>query len=83
MRMMKTRQTLTSCCSKIGTTHKGIGPTYSSKSMRNGVRMCELMGDWEIFEKRYRRLVAHYKRNFPSIKVDETAELEKLKVSSP
>lgn len=30
-------------CQQIGTTKKGIGPTYSSKMNRNGVRICDLI----------------------------------------
>ncbi|TKR86370.1 hypothetical protein L596_010975 [Steinernema carpocapsae] len=30
--------------SKIGTTHRGIGPTYSSKCFRNGIRVADLLG---------------------------------------
>ena len=36
----------------IGTTKRGIGPAYSSKATRNGLRMGDLMGDFEIFESR-------------------------------
>ncbi|KAI6219620.1 Adenylosuccinate synthetase [Aphelenchoides fujianensis] len=68
--------------SKIGTTNKGIGPTYSSKCFRNGVRMADLMGDFDEFAKRYSALVAHYKRHFTSVQIDEEAELQKFKVSS-
>ncbi|CAD5215007.1 unnamed protein product [Bursaphelenchus xylophilus] len=63
---------------KIGTTNKGIGPTYSSKCFRNGIRMADLMGDFEEFTKRYRALVAHYKKQF-QIDIDETTELEKFR----
>ena len=38
----------------IGTTKRGIGPAYSSKATRNGIRMGDLMGDFQIFENRYR-----------------------------
>ena len=68
--------------SKIGTTNKGIGPTYSSKCFRNGVRMCELMGDFSIFTERYNKLVDHYVRYFPNITVNRNEELEKLKVGA-
>ena len=37
----------------IGTTKRGIGPAYSSKATRNGIRMGDLMGDFQIFESRY------------------------------
>jgi len=65
--------------SKIGTTNKGIGPTYSSKCFRNGVRMADLMGDFDEFASRFRALVAHYKKQFPSVEINEQAELAKLK----
>ncbi len=33
----------------LGTTKKGIGPAYSSKASRNGLRVANLMGDFECF----------------------------------
>lgn len=36
----------------LGTTKKGIGPTYSSKATRNGIRMGDLLGDFELFAKK-------------------------------
>lgn len=33
----------------LGTTKKGIGPTYSSKATRNGLRIGDLLGDFKIF----------------------------------
>lgn len=84
------------CFSKIGTTSRGIGPTYSSKCFRNGVRVTDLMEDLETFEDRcemrkegsqsqstsfrYLRLVSYYRNQFPNIQVDEDAELAKFKV---
>ena len=40
----------------LGTTKKGIGPAYSSKTMRNGLRIGDLK-DMEYFESRLRSLV--------------------------
>lgn len=37
----------------LGTTKKGIGPTYSSKATRNGIRVGDLLGDFEQFTKKY------------------------------
>ncbi|KAF8384782.1 hypothetical protein PRIPAC_73924, partial [Pristionchus pacificus] len=65
---------------KIGTTNRGIGPTYSSKCFRNGVRVTDLMEDLETFEDRYLRLVSYYRNQFPNIQVDEDAELAKFKL---
>ncbi|KAH7730911.1 adss-prov protein [Aphelenchoides avenae] len=64
---------------KIGTTQRGIGPTYSSKCFRNGVRVADLMGDFEDFAKRYRSIVALYRKQFSTIDVDEEEELQRLK----
>jgi adenylosuccinate synthase len=33
----------------LGTTKKGIGPTYSSKASRNGIRIADLIGDFTLF----------------------------------
>ena len=64
---------------KLGTTKKGIGPTYSSKAGRVGLRITELMGSFDIFAKRYRDLVALYKKQFFDLEVDIDGELEKYK----
>ena len=37
---------------KLGTTKKGIGPTYSSKANRNGIRICDLMGNFDEFSQK-------------------------------
>lgn len=48
--------------SSIGTTRKGIGPTYSTKASRSGLRVHHLY-DWPEFEKRFRSLIeGRYKR---------------------
>ncbi|CAB3396803.1 unnamed protein product [Caenorhabditis bovis] len=64
---------------KIGTTNRGIGPTYSSKCFRNGIRVADLMADFEAFSEKYRRLVEHYKKQFPTIDVNVDEELAKFK----
>lgn len=33
----------------LGTTKKGIGPAYSSKATRNGIRVGDLIGDFAVF----------------------------------
>ncbi|MEK9160272.1 MAG: adenylosuccinate synthase [Patescibacteria group bacterium] len=44
---------------KVGTTRRGIGPAYSDKINRRGLRLCDLK-DWDKFEERYRaNLVWH------------------------
>lgn len=44
------------CNDSIGTTKKGIGPAYSSKASRTGLRVCDLLGDFKDFSTRYRWL---------------------------
>lgn len=38
--------------SSIGTTKKGIGPAYSAKSARTGLRMCDLFLDDEALREK-------------------------------
>ncbi|KAK6009751.1 adenylosuccinate synthase, partial [Ostertagia ostertagi] len=64
---------------KIGTTNRGIGPTYSSKCFRNGIRVADLLGDFEAFSESYCRLVDHYRKQFPTIDIDTEAELARFK----
>ncbi|CAH0728568.1 unnamed protein product, partial [Brenthis ino] len=63
----------------LGTTKKGIGPTYSSKATRNGIRIGDLMGDFNIFEEKFRTLASNYKRMFPSLELDIESELANYK----
>lgn len=42
--------------------------------------MADLMGDFDEFSSRFRSLVAHYKKQFPSVEINEEAELAKFKV---
>jgi len=64
----------------LGTTKKGIGPTYSSKASRNGIRIADLLGDFALFEEKFRTLVAAYKRMFPDLTVDIDSELKEYRV---
>lgn len=65
---------------KLGTTKKGIGPVYSSKAARNGLRICDLMSDFQEFSKRFKVLAAQYTSMYPTLEIDIEGELEKLKV---
>lgn len=64
----------------LGTTKKGIGPAYSSKAARNGIRIADLLGDYNLFAEKYEALVASYQRMFPDLVVNVSAELERYKV---
>ena len=62
----------------IGTTKKGIGPTYSTKAWRNGIRMGTLVGDEAAFRSKFADVVAYFTRHFPGLQLDTQAELERL-----
>ena len=59
---------------KLGTTHKGIGPAYSSKTMRNGIRVGDLQ-DMDYFEQRLRALAVQLERANPGLSIDVDKEL--------
>ncbi|ETV73442.1 adenylosuccinate synthetase [Aphanomyces astaci] len=63
---------------KIGTTKKGIGPAYSSKMLRNGVRVGDLRY-FDDFADKLRAQVQFYKDNYPDLELDPEAEIEKYR----
>uniref|UniRef100_A0A8C5HYI1 Adenylosuccinate synthetase n=1 Tax=Gouania willdenowi TaxID=441366 RepID=A0A8C5HYI1_GOUWI len=63
----------------LGTTKKGIGPAYSSKAARNGLRVCDLVSDFKVFEDKFRMLAEHFLTMYPNLKVDIDSELNQLK----
>ncbi|OMJ72516.1 hypothetical protein SteCoe_29038 [Stentor coeruleus] len=60
----------------IGTTKRGIGPTYSSKMMRIGLRVGDLL-HWETFKDKYLNMAEFYKRAY-GLQVDGAKELDTL-----
>ncbi|CAL4115401.1 unnamed protein product, partial [Meganyctiphanes norvegica] len=67
----------TSGTKMLGTTKKGIGPCYSSKVGRHGLRMADLLGDPNIFTQRLNDLIFSHKTLFPELEVDAEAEVQK------
>jgi len=64
----------------IGTTKKGIGPTYSTKASRSGLRAGELH-DWERTEQKVRRLAQGFQKRYGDLlQYDVEEELSLLKV---
>lgn len=67
----------------IGTTGKGIGPTYSTKASRSGIRVHHLVNDepeaWGEFETRYRRLVTTRMQRYGEFEYDIEEELSRYK----
>ncbi|KAJ1732527.1 Adenylosuccinate synthase [Coemansia biformis] len=60
----------------IGTTKKGIGPAYSSKASRSGIRVHHLFHPAE-FESRLRTIVAARYRRYGDFGYDVEAELQR------
>jgi len=61
--------------SSIGTTKKGIGPAYSTKASRSGLRVHHLMGDFASFEQKLRSLVEGRRKRYGEFEYDIEAEL--------
>ncbi|MDD3789050.1 MAG: adenylosuccinate synthase [Petrimonas sp.] len=71
--------------SKIGTTGRGIGPAYTDKVSRNGLRVGDLFHDFEEKYKkateRHKKILAQYdfEYNLPELEEQWFAGVEKLK----
>ena len=61
---------------KIGSTLKGIGPTYMDKTGRNGIRVGDL--ELEHWKEKYRALANKHERMIAFYKVDLQYNLEEL-----
>ncbi|RWA10199.1 hypothetical protein EKO27_g4910 [Xylaria grammica] len=48
---------------KLGTTNRGIGPSYAVKAGRSGIRLAEVFNP-ELFESKLRRLAAGYRKRY-------------------
>jgi adenylosuccinate synthase len=65
---------------KIGTTKQGIGPTYATKALRNGLRIGDLV-DWDQFVEKFNNFVATSIELFGVTDYDKEAELAELKIA--
>uniref|UniRef100_A0A4W5P2W7 Adenylosuccinate synthetase n=1 Tax=Hucho hucho TaxID=62062 RepID=A0A4W5P2W7_9TELE len=63
----------------LGTTKKGIGPVYSAKAARSGLRICDLMSDFTQFSERFKVLASQYQSMYPTLVIDIDGELSKLR----
>jgi len=64
--------------SSIGTTKKGIGPAYSGKASRSGLRVHHLF-DHETFAQRFRKLVEGRFKRYGTFEYDTEGEIERYK----
>ncbi|KAJ3046821.1 hypothetical protein HK097_000483 [Rhizophlyctis rosea] len=63
----------------IGTTKKGIGPTYSAKASRSGIRIHHLVQNFPEFEARFRSSVINKQKRYGHFEYDVEAELARYK----
>lgn len=67
----------------IGTTGKGIGPAYSTKASRSGLRVHHLVNDdpnaWELFVTKYMRLLETRQERYGHFDYDHESELARFK----
>lgn len=64
---------------QIGTTKRGIGPTYSCKASRDGLRLIDIYH--ESFEEKLRSLAEGYRKRYGTLlKYDVEDEISKFKV---
>lgn len=64
--------------SSIGTTKKGIGPTYSSKASRSGLRVHHLY-DFDTFAEKFRTLVEGRFKRYGSFEYDTEGEIARYR----
>jgi len=62
----------------IGTTKRGIGPTYASKALRIGLR-CGDLADWDLFLEKYNLFIERFTEQFQVKNFDKAAELDQLR----
>jgi adenylosuccinate synthase len=61
----------------IGTTKKGVGPTYSTKARRTGIRICDLY-NWDSFVEKYHNLLKSLNKTSESYK-DELDHIKMIR----
>ncbi|KAI5919038.1 Adenylosuccinate synthetase [Camillea tinctor] len=68
---------------KIGTTGRGIGPSYSTKATRSGIRIHDVFNE-QIFESKLRQLASGYKKRFGDLlQYDVEDEIQRFREYRP
>jgi adenylosuccinate synthase len=63
----------------VGTTKRGIGPCYSTKAARSGIRLAEMFNEG-LFERKLRQLAAGYKKRYGDLlQYDVEEEITRFK----
>lgn len=65
----------------IGTTKKGIGPAYSAKASRSGLRIHHLF-DHDVFSQKFRKIVEGRFKRYGHFDYDTEREILRYKVCS-
>jgi adenylosuccinate synthase len=65
--------------SSIGTTKKGIGPAYSGKASRSGLRVHHLF-DYDTFAEKFRKIVEGRFKRYGYFEYDTEGEIERYRV---
>jgi len=63
---------------KVGTTKRGIGPCYTDKVRRNGIRIHDLL-NWDKFLEKYTANLEMFKKMYGDFDYDSETELAELK----
>eukprot|EP01027_Heterolobosea_sp_BB2_P022609 GEZU01033332.1.p1 GENE.GEZU01033332.1~~GEZU01033332.1.p1 ORF type:complete len:193 (-),score=75.56 GEZU01033332.1:25-603(-) len=63
---------------QLGTTKQGIGPCYSTKASRIGIRVGDLQF-FDSFERKLRHLANVLMKRYPGLQIDVDAEIEKYR----
>lgn len=67
----------------VGTTKRGIGPCYSTKAARSGIRLAEMFNEG-LFERKLRQLAAGYKKRYGDLlQYDVEEEITRFKQYRP
>ncbi|MBD3330963.1 adenylosuccinate synthase, partial [Candidatus Peregrinibacteria bacterium] len=59
---------------KVGTTKRGIGPTYTDKIRRSGIRLCDLLNP-EKFKTKYYENLETFKKMYGELKYEHKEEI--------
>ena len=66
----------------IGTTKKGIGPAYSAKASRSGLRVHHLFNH-DTFADKFRKIVEGRYKRYGHFEYDTEGEIQRYKVRAP
>lgn len=63
---------------KLNGNSNGIGPTLTSKVMKSGIRIADLVGDFKEFTDKFKTMAEYFKKSYPDLNVDQENELKRF-----